>query len=123
MLKWLQYETVLGPEDGDVVPRPENVGHRRGSQAVDEEKAVEGKQTGGLAVTGPGLGDLLTEGPHAEVFDLRLPGPNEDRLERIESMLARLLNEPVTPRVSNDTVVAQPVEPKTMVAAPNPTYR
>lgn len=123
MLKWLQYETVLGPEDGDVVPRPENVGHSRDSaHPIDEEKAVEGKQSG-MAVTGPGLGDLLTEGPQAEVFDLRLPGPNEDRLERIETMLARLLNEPVTPRASHDTMVAVPQDAKTMPAAPKPTYR
>ena len=40
-------------------------------------------------------------------------------------MLSRLLNEPVTPRASHDTVVSgavQPVQPKTMVAEPKPTY-
>lgn len=69
MLKWLQYETVLGPEDGDVVPPP---GARSGAGAgaghVDEEKAVGGNINGPtMAVTGPGLGDLLTEGPREEV--------------------------------------------------------
>lgn len=59
-----------------------------------------------------------------QVFDLRQPGPNEDRLERIEAMLARLLHEPVTPRASHDTMVGQAVpEAKTMTAAPTPTYR
>lgn len=126
MLKWLQYETVLGPEDSDVVPRPEEVGRRsrRASVHVDEEKAVQGdgQKPGGMVITGPGLGDLLTEGPQDQVYDLHLPGPHEDRLERIEAMLARLLHEPVTPRASHDTVVTSPQAAKTMVAEPEPTY-
>ena len=72
MLKWLQYETVLGPEDGDVVPRPEDVGRRRASH-VDEEKAVEGQgKQGAMVITGPGLGDLLTEGPQDAVSGISL---------------------------------------------------
>lgn len=80
MLKWLQYETVLGPEDGDVVPKPEDVGRHRAGQ-VDEEKAVGGG-AGGMVITGPGLGDLLTEGPQEEVSLLRV------RLLRISEMLS-----------------------------------
>jgi hypothetical protein len=52
--KFLQYETVLGPEDGD------------------EEKEIDG--TGGkkakdnsAPISGPGLGDLHTVGEHEDV--------------------------------------------------------
>lgn len=68
MLKWLQYETVLGPEDG---PPPESttIAGTLGkdgqstdtSKPLDEEKAIQGNGNGTMAVSGPGLGDLLTE--------------------------------------------------------------
>lgn len=89
MLKWLQYETVLGPETADdAEPAP----HAQGA-IIDIEKGgavVDKGSSGGMVVTGPGLGDLLTEGP-TQVFDLeRHPGPLEMRLERIEALLNQL---------------------------------
>jgi hypothetical protein len=72
MLKWLQYETVLGPEDGEPA-RPINTtvagtlgtaGNVTAGRMMDEEKAIGGNtgdQAGLMAVSGPGLGDLLTE--------------------------------------------------------------
>jgi aquaporin related protein len=64
LLKWLQYETVLGPEDGDSRPSapataPIDAGAGR---MIDEEKAVESRgKEGTMAISGPGLGDLHTE--------------------------------------------------------------
>lgn len=60
LLKWLQYETVLGPETDEVVVKPGGK-----TLAGDEEKNIQGRETTGptMAVSGPGLGDLLTEGP------------------------------------------------------------
>ncbi|KAK8865956.1 hypothetical protein IAR55_001105 [Kwoniella newhampshirensis] len=107
MLKWLQYETVLGPEaDGEepARPAPGTVGPTTGAyeKPLDEEK---GGRT--LAVSGPGLGDLLTEGPHGAVFDLEAhPGPLEARLDKIEMMLSQLLE--AGPRPSASTYVDQP---------------
>jgi aquaporin related protein len=68
MLKWLQYETVLGPEDGPP-PQPTSMAGTMGANGelaapgkmIDEEKAIEGNNAGTMAVSGPGLGDLLTE--------------------------------------------------------------
>ncbi|WWC99730.1 hypothetical protein V866_006635 [Kwoniella sp. B9012] len=106
MLKWLQYETVLGPEsDADqTAPKPLVVAPPGTSMpGRDEEKAAEsGGRT--LAVTGPGLGDLLTAGPSEAVFDLdRHPGPLEARLDRIEHLLAQLAES--RPRRSQSTYV------------------
>ncbi|WVQ97426.1 hypothetical protein IAU59_004539 [Kwoniella sp. CBS 9459] len=119
MLKWLQYETVLGPEtDSEEPPRPAQlstsgvapgtaggiIGGSIGAGGVhDEEKAAEsGGRT--MAVTGPGLGDLLTEGPQGAVFDLeRHPGPLENRLDRIELLLSQLIES--RPRRSQSTYV------------------
>jgi aquaporin related protein len=77
LLKWLQYETVLGPEDGDVPPPRSLAAPGAGADvgpngARDEEKAVGGAGAGASAgptmvVAGPGLGDLLTEGPQHAV--------------------------------------------------------
>ena len=54
---------------------------------MDEEKATEGRT---FDVSGPGLGDLHTTGPAEAVFDLRAPGPMDERLDRIEALLAQL---------------------------------
>ncbi|WWC58698.1 uncharacterized protein I303_101242 [Kwoniella dejecticola CBS 10117] len=113
MLKWLQYETVLGPEsDADETsPKPLVVAPPGTSAAGvrDEEKELESGGGGGrtLAVTGPGLGDLLTAGPSEAVFDLeRHPGPLEARLDRIEALLAQLAES--RPRRSQSTYVDEP---------------
>lgn len=53
--KFLQYETVLGPETDESAPVPRTAS----GQPVDEEKAVSGPTA---AISGPGLGDLLTIG-------------------------------------------------------------
>ena len=71
LLKWLQYETVLGPEDGEA-PKPADKkgkkdvaalgtagGDGEPGRMVDEEKAID--NSGTMAVSGPGLGDLHTE--------------------------------------------------------------
>ncbi|WVR05922.1 hypothetical protein IAU60_002948 [Kwoniella sp. DSM 27419] len=104
MLKWLQYETVLGPET-DEPTRPAPPGTIVNSTTApahhDEEKATESAGRT-LAVSGPGLGDLLTEGPTEAVFDLqRRPGPLEHRLDRIEAILAQLAES--RPRRSQST--------------------
>lgn len=102
-LKVLQYETVLGPETDEVQRSPSG---QVGPHGPDVEKAPAGT----MAISGPGLGDLLTEGPQDAVFDLeRAPGPLHDRLERIENMLAQLVNNhQVSPsRFSTATAVGE----------------
>ncbi|WWC66295.1 uncharacterized protein I206_100196 [Kwoniella pini CBS 10737] len=111
MLKWLQYETVLGPEtesdetspkSGTSAPQGTNT-----SGVRDEEKELESGGGRTLAVTGPGLGDLLTAGPSEAVFDLeRHPGPLEARLERIEAILTQLAE--ARPRRSQSTYYDEP---------------
>ncbi|GFZ47397.1 Aquaporin-2 [Saitozyma sp. JCM 24511] len=105
MLKFLQYETVLGPEaDADVVPPPA----ASSEGATEDPEKNAGVRT--LAVTGPGLDDLLTTSltrdSRQETADL------EDRLDRIESFLSQLVesqgiggSEPRPNRVSNSTFV------------------
>ena len=62
--KFLQYETVLGPEDGEASPAPVGI------LAGDEEKNINGaehvKDTT-VAISGPGLGDLHTVGENSDV--------------------------------------------------------
>ena len=104
--KWLQYETVLGPEDGEA-PKGEAAGPMgslgaNGMKHDDEEKATEGRQ---FDVSGPGLGDLHTQGPTEAVFDLRPSGPMDDRLDRIESLLASLIASGGADRLSSSTFV------------------
>ncbi|RSH95264.1 hypothetical protein EHS25_000350 [Saitozyma podzolica] len=107
MLKFLQYETVLGPEaDADVVPPPAVFS----GAAVDPEKTAAVRT---LAVTGPGLDDLLTTSltrdSRQETADV------EDRLSRIEMLLSQLVelqgvgsgSEARPNRVSNSTFVDQ----------------
>ena len=61
--KFLQYETVLGPEDGETAPMP-----TMGSNQGDEEKNIgsSGKDTS-VPISGPGLGDLHTVGENSDV--------------------------------------------------------
>lgn len=102
-LKVLQYETVLGPETDEMQRTPSG----NGPHGPDVEK--QAPKAGTMVISGPGLGDLLTEGPQDAVFDLeRNPGPLHDRLDRIEAMLAQLVpNQPVaSSRLSTATAVA-----------------
>jgi len=89
LLKWLQYETVLGPEDGEAQPAPGNLT----GVSQDVEKAGEAPNSGGFVVAGPGLGDLLTDDNHPAVFDLEAhPELMESRLDRMEMMIQALLD-------------------------------
>jgi hypothetical protein len=87
---------------------------------IDEEKAIGDKKAAGaegiskeeasnFVVTGPGLGDLLTEGNQQAVFDLeKMPGPLEIRLERIELLLEQMASgemNHLAPRESGSTFV------------------
>ncbi|KZP20407.1 aquaporin-like protein [Athelia psychrophila] len=96
-LKLLQYETVLGPEaDGEgegskgvsiIIENSAGVVH-------DQEKKGSSGNVKTLAISGPGLADLHTEGPTEAVFDLeRHPGPLEARLDRIEQLLGALVGQ------------------------------
>lgn len=77
LLKWLQYETVLGPEDGEVAPArgamPGDIGDIGQAEKGEGVGLGEGgdNDDGGrgnmMAVSGPGLGDLLTAGDNGEV--------------------------------------------------------
>lgn len=72
LLKWLQYETVLGPEDGEPAPKPSKKNGAKNSDPgaglmMDEEKHIEGdgnqkkNNSGTMAVSGPGMGDYHME--------------------------------------------------------------
>jgi len=116
-IKYLEYETVLGPEDGDAPARPSGAagtsggaptmtGPNTAAGTMYEEKAESKGPT--MAVMGTGLGDLLTHGDPADAFDHTGGGLSEDivhdRLDRIESMLNRLLDAgPVSQVHSNMT--------------------
>ncbi|KAK4683844.1 hypothetical protein P7C73_g6376, partial [Tremellales sp. Uapishka_1] len=120
MLKWFQYETVLGPEEDDdeIIQRQRSAA--AGGNADDVEKGSQ--KAGGFALSGPGLGDLHTEGPAgAAVFDLdATPGPVMVRLDRIEEMLAQLLEQPRTSTGSHQTIVPETVPSKVYKTAPAP---
>ncbi|GAA5986434.1 hypothetical protein JCM11641_000999 [Rhodosporidiobolus odoratus] len=103
-IKWLEYETVLGPEDpvevtqlkapgATLLPASDTPG-ASGAKGT-ENPAVVVEEKGTADVQGPGLADLLTDGP-AGVFALpQQPAPVPDhteRLERMEAMLAQLIN-------------------------------
>jgi len=76
--------------------------------AGDEEKNIQGRETTGptMAVSGPGLGDLLTEGPTHGVFDLdHTSGTQlEAQLNRLEEMILRLQHS----SASQDTLAHSP---------------
>jgi aquaporin related protein len=116
MLKWLQYETVLGPEaDAD--------GSEERRAMLLPPLAEKPARTGsGLermhAVTGPGMSDYLTAGDARAVFDLEHGGAFEARLERMEALLTQLVGDRAStgtgsPRAS--TFVDRPVANKPSV--------
>ncbi|ORY23218.1 aquaporin-like protein [Naematelia encephala] len=113
MLKWLQYETVLGPEtEEDESPKTSGPANG-GTQDIEKTAGTGPTAPAGrtLALSGPGLADLHTEGPNSGVYDLeRHPGPLENRLDRIEMLLqqlnaSRMGNES---RLSTGTYVDEP---------------
>ncbi|KAJ9115885.1 hypothetical protein QFC22_005028 [Naganishia vaughanmartiniae] len=109
-IKYLEYETVLGPEaDDDEKPKNMNqagpgVPSLTGG-AVPPQSMISpstAPETAGttLATQGAGLGDLLTHGPSttSDAFDLEAnTGVHYDtRLDRIEQMLGQLMARGVT---------------------------
>jgi hypothetical protein len=81
--KFLQYETVLGPEDGDVVPPP-------GATAShgDEEKNIGGNvKDNTVPISGPGLGDLHTVG---DASDVRLHSPKHKNVSVTDEIAIRI---------------------------------
>ncbi|GAA6023064.1 hypothetical protein JCM10207_007706 [Rhodosporidiobolus poonsookiae] len=111
-IKWLEYETVFGPEDAAAptlqapattmlgstgapagpaaAPATSGAGEKPAPSAAEE-------QTGGVDVQGPGLGDLFTAGPTQAVYSLSQPAEQYgERLERIEALLAQLVGQGVT---------------------------
>lgn len=132
LLKWLQYETVLGPEDGDTTLPSAGKADKQEEQAAkhaakggdDSSSGDREDKTGGerpkaprqaskmstkgmtLGVQGPGIGDLLTEGPQAQLYDLeRQPGPLAYRLDRIETMLEMMMHSQGMRSPSSETTV------------------
>ncbi|WVQ85388.1 hypothetical protein IAT38_007553 [Cryptococcus sp. DSM 104549] len=96
LLKWLKYETVLAEPEEATLPTvdpssPVSKDFSVSSHSqIDEEKthatAVAGsKQQGTMAVTGPGLDDLLTRRGGESGAKLN------ERLDRIEALLAQLV--------------------------------
>ncbi|GAA6029770.1 hypothetical protein JCM8097_001041 [Rhodosporidiobolus ruineniae] len=124
-IKFLEYETVLGPEDP--VPQLQapptallgtvnatTAGEKTSTSTATPAAAAAAAEpeTGTADVQGPGIGDLLTDGsPHA-VFALPpqpqppVTGEYVERLERIEAMLAQLVQgrEATTPVVGGQKV-------------------
>lgn len=86
--KFLQYETVLGPETEESTAHTATAsGH-----AGDEEKAISGPTA---AITGPGLGDLLTIGNKDDVSDQPSPstgqlGADPDRCLTLNTVQGRM---------------------------------
>lgn len=120
-IKWLEFETVLGPEDdGETAKKKlsqqlaapaQNLLGGSSAAATDPEKAVGAEpeavrpaKTTDLAIQGPGLADLLTEGDGAEVYNLAQPPYNYDsRLDRIEQLLEALAGHQLAPQASATT--------------------
>jgi len=104
-IKYLEYETVLGPEDGDA-PAPSR-GPAQGSMLSGGAPAMTGPNVAAgkmyedasaskgptMAIQGAGLGDLLTHGAPSNAFDTNVNGDQyyAERLDRIETMLGQLL--------------------------------
>lgn len=74
--KWLQYETVLGPEADSDTPEAQQGNPEQGTNTTtggqpDPEKGGGRPEKGGgrrtMAVSGPGMADLHTEGNKEEV--------------------------------------------------------
>ncbi|GAA5934648.1 uncharacterized protein JCM15063_003031 [Sporobolomyces koalae] len=119
-IKWLEFETVLGPEDddgrkttGQLQAPPQNL---LGTSPTVVEKpsalAPEEPPTKitDLAVQGPGLSDLLTEGESTAVYNLAQPPADyTTRLSRIEELLESLASNqlaPVRSSASGQTLTA-----------------
>ncbi|GAA5821933.1 hypothetical protein JCM11251_004784 [Rhodosporidiobolus azoricus] len=108
-VKWLEYETVLGPEDDSgtatdlKAPAATMIGPSAGgadasysapTTSMGEKPVAPEVQTGTVPVQGPGLADLLTAGESTEVYSLPQPPIQyTERLERIESLLAQLVTD------------------------------
>ncbi|GAA5934644.1 uncharacterized protein JCM15063_003030 [Sporobolomyces koalae] len=105
-IKWLEFETVLGPEDdedgkkkvpGQLAAPSQNL--LGGSQP--SEKAEPPTRMTDMAIQGPGLSDLLTEGDGAAVYNLAQPSFDYDaRFARIEQLLEALTTNQLAPQRS-----------------------
>ncbi|GAA5952795.1 hypothetical protein JCM3765_002966, partial [Sporobolomyces pararoseus] len=121
-IKWLEFETVLGPEDDGesakkklsqqlAAPAQNLLGESgTGATGTDAEKlsgtesAARPAKVTDLAIQGPGLADLLTEGDGAEVYNLAQPPYDYDaRLGRIEQLLEALAGHQLAPQASATT--------------------
>lgn len=113
-IKFLEYETVLGPEDSEnrpavppqlAAPGATLLGSTAAGPSSDtpfpteattsmgEKPVPVAEQTGTADVQGPGLADLLTTGPSQAVYSLPQPPISYDsRLDRIEALLEQLLH-------------------------------
>jgi len=113
-IKWLEFETVLGPEDDDapksklaqLVAPAQNLIDNMGPTLKNEKAGLPASEefapatvvdttaapdSSATAVQGPGLGDLLTEGDPQQVYNLAQPPFDYDaRLGRIEELLQAL---------------------------------
>ncbi|GAA6005953.1 hypothetical protein JCM11491_004071 [Sporobolomyces phaffii] len=126
-IKWLEFETVLGPEDDDtpksklaqLAAPAQNLLDNMGPQMKVEKAGLPASEelapvtttsiVDPVAVQGPGLGDLLTEGDAAQVYNLAQPPFDYDaRLGRIEQLLEALAGHQLTTQtsVASDATVA-----------------
>ncbi|GAA5830648.1 hypothetical protein JCM3766R1_003374 [Sporobolomyces carnicolor] len=117
-IKWLEFETVLGPEDdgetaksklGQLAAPAQNLldnlkpgsGEKNETPVAADTASTIGPAGPAIAVQGPGLGDLLTEGDGAQVYNLAQPPFDYDaRLGRIEQLLEALAGHQLAPQRS-----------------------
>ncbi|GAA5937386.1 hypothetical protein JCM10213_007219 [Rhodosporidiobolus nylandii] len=104
-IKYLEYETVLGPEDpvpASQLPAPPatllgatSSSAQAPTTSMAEKPVPPSEQTGTADVQGPGLADLLTAGPTEVVYSLphQPSEPYDQRFDRIEALLAQLVND------------------------------
>lgn len=92
-VKFLQYETVVPGQDSDVVViqhddgREEHIAVPAGTvQEGDDATDLPVNTAGNLAITGPGLNDLLGEGAPEDVMAL----PSQSAARRLENRIADL---------------------------------
>ncbi|GAA5910421.1 uncharacterized protein JCM6883_003000 [Sporobolomyces salmoneus] len=128
-IKWLEFETVLGPEDDDnsakgklgqlAAPAQNLLDNHTPSKSTEKTEAPLTAQDGAgpanatiVAVQGPGLGDLLTEGDGAQVYNLGQPAIDYDaRLDRIEHLLEALAAHGLAPRPSRVSATSETTIP------------
>ncbi|GAA6001372.1 uncharacterized protein JCM10292_007038 [Rhodotorula paludigena] len=113
-IKFLEYETVLGPEDSEnrpavppqlsapsatllgstaAGPSSDTPFPTEATTSMGEKPVPVAEQTGTADVQGPGLADLLTTGPSQAVYSLPQPPISYDsRLDRIEALLEQLVH-------------------------------